>query len=184
MPVALGQGFHIRKISWRNSKSGRKDWPIRTPTVDEKAVLGALRDALTALINARGGQYPTYEFDARRNRHTAIADPVRVCFTQCSDTDILPDDAERAAPLYSDQLFPAEATAELLGVSEYVETMQMRIRTLLSDSRMKIVSGAAQDLTLDDWLRNYIGDNQGPMARSPSSTFAGACRGGIRSSPP
>lgn len=38
-----------------------------------------------------------------------------------------------------------EATAELLGVSEYVETMQMRIRTLLSDSRMKIVSGTAQN---------------------------------------
>jgi DNA helicase HerA-like ATPase len=38
--------------------------------------------------------------------------------------------------------------------------MQMRIRTLLSDSRMKIVSGSAQDLTLDHWLCNYIGDNQ------------------------
>lgn len=36
----------------------------------------------------------------------------------------------------------------------------MRIRTLLSDSRMKIVSGPAQDITLDDWLRNYIGDNK------------------------
>jgi hypothetical protein len=59
-----------------------------------------------------------------------------------------------------DQLLRSiEATAELLGVSEYVETMQMRIRTILSDSRMKIVSGDAKGLALDDWLTNYIGDN-------------------------
>lgn len=78
-----------------------------------------------------------------------------------SDTDILPIDADVPRPFTGDQLLRSvEATAELLGVSEYVETMQMRIRTLLSDSRMKIVSGNAQDLTLDDWLRNYIGDNE------------------------
>ena len=78
-----------------------------------------------------------------------------------TDTDILPIDADVPRPFTGDQLLRSvEATAELLGVSEYVETMQMRIRTLLSDSRMKIVSGTAQGLTLDDWLRNYIGDNQ------------------------
>jgi hypothetical protein len=58
-----------------------------------------------------------------------------------SDTDILPIDADVPRPFTGDQLLRSvEATAELLGVSEYVETMQMRIRTLLSDSRMKIVS--------------------------------------------
>lgn len=53
-----------------------------------------------------------------------------------------------------------DANAELLGVTEYVETMQMRIRTLLSDSRMKVVSGVSPDLTLDAWLRDYIGGNE------------------------
>jgi DNA helicase HerA-like ATPase len=38
--------------------------------------------------------------------------------------------------------------------------MQMRIRTILSDSRMKIISGDARELTLDAWLKNYIGDNE------------------------
>ncbi len=83
-----------------------------------------------------------------------------------SDTDILPIDADVPRPFTGDQLLRSvEATAELLGVSEYVETMLMRIRTILSDSRMKVVSGDANGLTLDEWLRNYIGDNQAPMAR-------------------
>lgn len=38
--------------------------------------------------------------------------------------------------------------------------MQMRIRTLLSDSRLKVVTGNSKELTLDDWLKSYIGDSR------------------------
>ncbi|MEN3374578.1 ATP-binding protein [Dechloromonas sp. ZS-1] len=132
-----------------------------TFTGDEKLVLDSIRNNLTALINARGGQYPTYEFT--RGEIDELLSLIQIAHSTFggSDTDILPIDADVPRPFSGDQfLRNVEATAEQLGVSEYVETMQMRIRTLLSDSRMKIVSGAAQDLTLDDWLRNYIGDNQ------------------------
>ena len=128
---------------------------------DEKAALGATRDKITGLINARLGQYPTYEFTRGDvDELLSLIQSAHAAFGG-SDTDILPIDADVPRPFTGDQLLRSvEATAELLGVSEYVETMQMRIRTLLSDSRMKIVSGSAQDLTLDDWLRNYIGDNE------------------------
>lgn len=132
-----------------------------TFTDDEKVVLGAVRDKLTALIHARAGQYPTYEFT--RGEIDELLSLIQAAHASFggSDTDILPIDADVPRPFTGDQLLRSvEATAELLGVSEYVETMQMRIRTLLSDSRMKIVSGTAQDLMLDDWLRNYIGDSQ------------------------
>jgi DNA helicase HerA-like ATPase len=77
-----------------------------------------------------------------------------------SDTDILPIDADVPRPFAGDQLLRSiEAVADVLGVSEYVEPLLMRIRTLLSDSRMKIVSGNDQDLTLDHWLRDYFGDD-------------------------
>lgn len=132
-----------------------------TYTACEKAVLGAVRDQLTVLINARSGQYPTYEFTRGEiDELLSLIQAAHATFGG-SDTDILPIDADVPRPFSGDQLLRSvEATAELLGVSEYVETMQMRIRTLLSDSRMKIISGTAQDLTLDDWLRNYIGDSQ------------------------
>lgn len=127
----------------------------------EKASLSAVRDKLTSLIDARAGQYPTYEFTRGEvDELLSLIQSAHAAFGG-SDTDILPIDADVPRPFTGDQLLRSvEAAAELLGVSEYVETMQMRIRTLLSDSRMKIVSGSNQDLTLDDWLRNYIGDNQ------------------------
>lgn len=130
-------------------------------TDDEKAVLDAVRSKLTALISARGGQYPTYEFTRGEiDELLSLLQAAHASFGG-SDTDILPIDADVPRQFTGDQLLRSvEATAELLGVSEYVETMQMRIRTILSDSRMKVVSGDAKDLTLDDWLRNYIGDNQ------------------------
>lgn len=132
-----------------------------TFTDDEKTVLGSVRDKLTALINARGGQYPTYDFTRGEiDELLSVIQAAHATFGG-SDTDILPIDADVPRQFTGDQLLRSlEATAELLGVSEYVETMQMRIRTILSDSRMKVVSGDATDLTLDDWLRNYIGDNQ------------------------
>jgi uncharacterized protein len=127
---------------------------------DEKSVLASVRDTLSALIHARSGQYPTYEFTLGEiNELLTLIQNAHAAFGG-SDIDVLPIDADVPRPFTGDQLLRSvEAAAELLGVSEYVETMLMRIRTILSDSRMKVVSGATQDLTLDDWLRNSIGDN-------------------------
>lgn len=127
----------------------------------EVAALHAIRDKITDFVNERSGQYPTYEFT--RGDIDALLSLIQSAHSTFggSDTDILPIDADVPRQFTGDQLLRSvEATAELLGVSEYVETMQMRIRTILSDSRMKVVSGDAKELTLDTWLRNYIGDNQ------------------------
>lgn len=130
-------------------------------TNDEKTLLGAVRNKLMVLINARGGQYPTYEFTRGEiDELLSLIQAAHATFGG-SDIEILPIDADVPRQFTGDQLLRSvEATAELLGVSEYVETMQMRIRTILSDSRMKVVSGDAKGLTLDDWLSKYIGDNQ------------------------
>lgn len=127
----------------------------------EKLILSAVRDKLMTLILARGGQYPTYDF-ARGDIDELLSLIQRAHATfGGSDTDILPIDADVPRPFNGNQLLRSvEATAELLGVSEYVETMLMRIRTILSDSRMKVVSGNTNGMTLDDWLREYIGDSQ------------------------
>lgn len=130
-------------------------------TDGEKTDLGAIRDKITAFVNARSGQYPTYEFT--RGEIDELLSLIQTAHSTFggNDTDILPIDADVPRQFTGEQLLKSlDATAELLGVSEYVETMQMRIRTILSDSRMKVVSADAMELTLDDWLRNYIGDNQ------------------------
>lgn len=130
-----------------------------TFTDPETTALRAIRDQISEFSNERSGQYPTYEFT--RGEIDTLLSLIQTAHSTFggSDTDILPIDADVPRKFTGDQLLRSvEATAELLGVSEYVETMQMRIRTILSDSRMKVVSGDSKELTLDAWLRNYIGD--------------------------
>jgi uncharacterized protein len=126
----------------------------------EKASLTAVTDKITQFGNARSGQYPTFDFTRQEiDEFLALMKAAHVAFGG-SDTDTLPIDADVPREFTGDQLLRSlEANAELLNVSEYVETMLMRIRTILSDSRMKTVAGDTTDVTLDGWLANYIGNN-------------------------
>lgn len=132
-----------------------------TFTQNENASLDALRTILDQFISARDVQYPTYDFTR------AEIDELYLLLQQAhsvfggSDIDILPIDADVPRQFNGEQLLKSvEATAEQLGVLEYVETMLMRIRTVLSDSRMKVVAGEESGLTLNQWLADYIGGNQ------------------------
>lgn len=74
-----------------------------------------------------------------------------------SDADILPIDADTPRPFRGeDFLRSLEANAELMNTSEYVETMLMRIKTLLSDAKLKPVISAESDITMENWLAQYI----------------------------
>lgn len=149
------KGFRDRLTRW---KEGLAD--NATFSQAESASLAHLNQHFIHLLGAHQGEWPAIFALAEINALLGQLSLVHSAFGG-SDTDILPIDADVPRPFTGDQLLRSvEATAELLGVSEYVETMQMRIRTLLSDSRMKILSGQAQDLTLDDWLCNYVGDDQ------------------------
>ncbi len=50
--------------------------------------------------------------------------------------------------------------AEQEGVSQYLDFLVMRIRTFLSDTRMKSVVGVSDTLTLESWLNNYVGGDE------------------------
>ena len=130
-------------------------------SAEEVAALTAAKDKITAFANARGGQYPTYDFTkAEIDEFLNLVKSAHAAFGG-SDTDILPIDADVPRAFTGDQLLRSvEANAELLNVSEYVETMLMRIRTILSDGRMKTITGGTEDVSLHGWLTKYIGDNQ------------------------
>lgn len=127
----------------------------------EKDALTAFGDKISEFSQARSGQYPTYDFTrAEIDEFLQLAQTAHAAFGG-SDTDALPIDADVPRAFTGEQLLRSvEANAELMGVSEYVETMLMRIRTILSDSRMKSVISGAGNITLHDWLTQYIGDNQ------------------------
>ena len=130
-------------------------------TEDENSALENLKNKITEFENARSGSYPTYEFSKPEiDEFLLLAKTAHSAFGG-SDTDILPIDADTPREFTGDALLRSvEANAEMLNVSEYVETMLMRIRTMLSDSRLKTITGKTEGVTLDGWLNNYVGDNQ------------------------
>lgn len=149
------RGFSERLATWRASLISNASF-----SESESQALAQLVAYITALEAKHPGPWPSIFsskeigdlLDALSEAHYAFGG---------SDTDTLPIDADVPRPFAGDQLLRSvEANAELLNVSEYVETMLMRIRTILSDGRMKVVAGSQQDLSLDRWLAEYIGDSQ------------------------
>ena len=75
-----------------------------------------------------------------------------------TDGDAIPADIDAPRPFDGSSLLRAiEASGELLGVSEHIETLLIRIRGLLTDSRMIPVISDVDDMSLVDWLESYLG---------------------------
>lgn len=78
-----------------------------------------------------------------------------------SDSDGLPLDVDAPCQFDEDALLRSiEAVAEMLNVSDHVETLLIRIRTLLTDVRMKPILSNSLDITLEEWLSDYIGSDK------------------------
>lgn len=132
-----------------------------TFTEDEKISMDNLKTAMTALRDAntstgqKKDEWPLYPKSAVSNLLLALK-KAHIVFGG-SDQDVLPIDADIPRPFTGDQLLRSiEANSEIMNTSAYVDTMLMRIRTLLSDSRLKRITGGNCSLTLEQWLNDYI----------------------------
>lgn len=135
----------------------------RTFTPHESQCLNDMSQYFQQLINARSGQYPTYDASLPETR--TLLEKIRTAHHAFggSDTETRPIDADVPRHFTGDQFVKSlEAHAELLGVTEYVETLLMRVRTLLADSRLQPVIGDTNQLDLQAWLETNLGDHSGP----------------------
>lgn len=74
-----------------------------------------------------------------------------------SERDAVPIDADIPRPFSGEELLRSiEANAEILGTSDYVETMLMRVKTLISDAKLQSVISPEKTVTLEEWLDDYI----------------------------
>ncbi|MBR9923367.1 MAG: ATP-binding protein [Gammaproteobacteria bacterium] len=128
---------------------------------EESGAISALNDKLSELQDARSDRYATLDFyKAEVDELFELMSHAHIAFGG-NDQDILPIDADIPREFSGNEFLRSiEANAELMGVSDYVETMLMRVRTLLGDSRMKSVSGNVDGITLAGWLEDYIGANE------------------------
>jgi hypothetical protein len=59
-------------------------------------------------------------------------------------------------PTFADQL---DLVAQQQNVTQFIEFLTMRVRTMLADTSMKSIISDTVDITLEQWLTNYIGGN-------------------------
>ena len=123
----------------------------------ENESLAAFKTMVDRLVRTRTVQYANMDFTFTEVRDLINLASLAHSAFGGSDSDVLPIDADIPRKFTGDDFLRSlEANGELMGTSEYIEPMLMRIRTLLSDSRMKLITNSNDELTLDKWLNEYI----------------------------
>lgn len=124
----------------------------------EKTISDRLCEKIKFFINTPSNgntEWPVFSFDALNDLYKDFID----AYIQCGGTvnDFLPVDENKPIPFSGENFISSiEANAELMNTSEYVETMRMRIQTLLSDKHLKPVISYEADYSLEQWLEDYI----------------------------
>lgn len=126
-------------------------------SADELTALETLRSKITNFSSARTGRYPQYDFSKPE------IDELLVLISEAhhkfggSDSDCIAMDANIPKQFDGDELLRSvEAHSELMNVTDYVETMVMRIRTMVADKKIASMNGD-ESVTLNQWLDDYIG---------------------------
>ncbi|MCG8344122.1 MAG: ATP-binding protein [Chlorobiales bacterium] len=128
---------------------------------DELKALQELINTIEHLCAPRREQYPNYDFTKQEVER--LIEIARLAHSQFggAETDTLPLDVDAPHPFDGDSLLRAvEATAEMLNVAEHAETLIIRIRSLLANTRMNAIMGNVAGITLEHWLTDYIGANE------------------------
>jgi hypothetical protein len=127
-------------------------------TGEELKRLDALVKTLDGLCAPRRVQYPHYDFTRQEIEGLITATScAHSAFGGC-ETDTEPSDVDAPIEFKGDSFLRCvEVTAEMLNVSEYAETLMIRIRSLLANARMKSIIGESNGLSLETWLNDYIG---------------------------
>lgn len=150
------KNFFVKICKWLDSVESLKE---ALEAKDNR--LDDLMNSLAEYKVKREGKYPTYE--AAINEVSEIVELISRTFVLFGGTDqeLLPK-SEDIPTRFSGDVFVSylEALAQETGNEQYVEFLLARIRTMLADTRMKEVIGDNIDISLDDWLGKYIGEDK------------------------
>ncbi|ESP62537.1 Bipolar DNA helicase [Smithella sp. ME-1] len=128
---------------------------------EELNKLQALVDAIENLCRPRRANYAHYDFTRQDIDNLLETASQAHSIFGGSESDIESVDADVPRPFTGDNLLRCvEATAEMMNVSENVETLLIRLRSLLADKQMNAVIGDCVDITLEKWLIDYVGADQ------------------------
>lgn len=151
------RGFRDRLSTWNEGLV-----PDSSFTSSESESLEHLQRHVTTLLRSHTGEWPEAFTRQEIDDLLARLSQAHSAFGGAT-ADTQPLDADVPRPFNGDQLLRGvEAHAELMGVSDHVETMLMRIRMILADRRMRIIAGGEDSPDLHGWLASYMGGGEAP----------------------
>lgn len=148
----LPKNFHQSVEKWVSGIISDKDY-----SEELSNAIQAFQAKAQELISARSGLYPHYDYT--RAEVDSLIMLLKEVHAKAGgkEADFLPTDENSPIPFTGENFIRSiEANAEILNTTDYVVTLMPRIKTLLTDVRVKNVIDNAT-LNLSEWLGNYIG---------------------------
>jgi hypothetical protein len=130
-------------------------------TQDVEVILSAIDVALAATFNSFTKDGKTVEFyRAFTNRQIgAITDALSAAIRKLGGIVYHEGPGENTPIQFDGAAFAdhLEVLGEQENISQYIDTLIIRIRTMLADPQMKAILGGSSEVTLEQWLKDYIG---------------------------
>lgn len=147
------KAFFEKLEKWRSGLQPE----LATLAGDELAALQNLIDTIDPLLAARRVQYAHMDFTRQEVESLVTAASAAHTAFGGSPADAHPVDADAPRPFTPEALLQSvEAAAETMNVTEHVETLLIRLRSLLSDTQMRSVIVDDGSLTLEGLLETYL----------------------------
>jgi len=150
----FSKNFHQSVEKWASGITGAQEY-----SEELNEAIQAFQDLFETLTNARSGQHPHYDY-TREEIDDLIVRLKKVYIKSGGrEEEFLPTDEDSPIPFTGENFVRSiEANAEILRTTDYIVTLMPRIKTLLTDVRVKKVIDN-DTLQLSDWLDSYIGAN-------------------------
>lgn len=124
-----------------------------------------LIEYIESICKPREVEYPNWDFTREEIQELyRKANEAHSAFGG-SPSDLLPFDVDLPKPFNGESLLRClDSVGDMLNLSEYIETLLIRIRTLLEDKMMKQLFVDDCNITLENWLNDYIGSDNNNLS--------------------
>lgn len=148
------KNFHRSVEKWASGIIGKQEY-----SQELNEAIQEFQQLIQQLINKRSEKYSHYNYT--RDDVDSLIKLLREVYKKAGgqEEEFLPTDEDSPIPFTGENFVRSiEANAEILKTTDYIVTLMPRIKTLLTDVRVKKVIDN-NTLKLSYWLNNYIGAN-------------------------
>lgn len=153
-------GFRLKAIS-DDLEQKHQEFPSDGLDAIREAIEGALKATFNTFAEKGTGKVVEYYRAFKEDQVCQIVDALRASLNVLGGI-IYQEGPDEDVPLAfsgTDLADHLETLAEQESVSQFLDFLVARIRTFLSDPRMKAVIGNAEEVALETWLGDYIGND-------------------------